>query len=72
MICEVSKKKICKIENQNFNCVTKELNYSIKRGWTFRRGMLSHSCVIWDSRCSVVLGLLCQIFHFVATNVFDW
>lgn len=33
-------------------------------GWTFRRGTLYLSCLIYNSSCSTVSSLICCIFDF--------
>lgn len=45
--------------------VCKHLGTEETSCWSFsERGMLSHSCLVLDSNCSKVLGLLCCIFCF--------
>lgn len=40
--------------------------------WTFGRGMLSHSCLMYYCGCSIVLGLLEHFFCLDAPNDFSW
>ncbi len=51
--------------------VCKRLGSEETSCWSFERGMLSHSCLTYDSSCSTVLGLLCQIFCFMIGQMFS-
>ena len=50
--------------------VCKHLRIEWTRLWTFRREMMSHSCLTYDFRCSTVLGLLCCVLLLMMHQMF--